>query len=80
MAKTLTLRLDDETYRTFQGRAEAESRSIANYIEAAVKAHIQDQDFTDDYEIAEILADEALVKRLKRGSRDAKQRKGKLVG
>ncbi len=80
MAKTLTIRVDEETYRTFVTRAKAENRSVANFIEYAVKAHIQEHDFVDDVEMAEILANERLVERLKRGSQQAKQRKGTLVG
>ena len=80
MPKTLTLRVDDETYESFVNRAKAENRSVANFIENAVKAHIRDQDFVDDAEMAEIVANDRLVARLKRGTREAKQRKGKVVG
>ncbi len=80
MTKTLTLRIDEKSYRTFVERAKAENRSIANFIENAVKRHIEEQDFVDDYEMAQILADEGLVKRLKKGSREAKRKKGKMIG
>jgi len=80
MAKTLTIRVDDETYRTFVSRAKTENRSVANFIENAVKSHIQEHDFVDDVEMAEILANERLVARLKKGSQQAKRRKGTLVG
>jgi len=78
--KTLTLRVDEETYAAFVKRAKAENRSVANFIENAVKTHIQDHEFVDDVEMAEILANERLVARLKRGSREARRRKGRLVG
>ncbi len=80
MAKTLTIRVDDNTYRAFVNRAKAENRSVANFIENAVKTHIQERDFVDDSEMAEILANERLVERLKRGSLEARRRKGALVG
>lgn len=80
MPKTLTLRVDEETYAAFVKRAKAENRSVANFIENAVKTHIQDHEFVDDVEMAEILANERLVARLKRGSREARRRKGRLVG
>ena len=80
MAKTLTIRVDDETYHALVSRAKAENRSVANFIENAVKSHIQEHDFVDDVEMAEILANERLVERLKRGSRQAKRRKGTFVG
>ncbi len=80
MPKTLTIRVDEETYDTFVRRAKAENRSVANFIENAVKTHIHDHDFVDDVEMAEILANERLVERLRRGSQQAKRRKGALVG
>ncbi len=80
MPKTLTIRIDDETYETFMKVAKAENRSLSNFIETAVKAHIRESTFLDDLEMAEILANEQLVERLKKGSRDAKTKKGALVG
>jgi hypothetical protein len=80
MPKTLTLRVDDDTYDAFLKRAKDENRSVANFIEHAVKTHIQDHDFVDDAEMAEILANDQLVERLKRGSQEARRRKGSLVG
>ena len=79
MSKTLTLRLDDETYRVFKKVARAEKRSIANLVETAALARILEQQFVDDYEMAEILANENLVERLKRGSRDARERRGNFI-
>lgn len=80
MPKTLTIRVDDETYRAFVGRAKAENRSVANYIENAVKTHIREHDFVDHVEMAEIVANDRLVERLRRGSRQARRRKGRMVG
>ena len=74
MPKTLTLRVDDETYDAFVKRAKAENRSVANFIENAVKIHIQEHDFVDDEEMTEILANERLVARLKLGSQQARRR------
>ena len=65
MAKTLTMRLDDETYETFVRAAQAERRSLANLVEAAALRHIQESLFVDDAEMAEILSRPGLVKRLK---------------
>ncbi len=80
MPKTVTLRVDDETYKAFLKRARAENRPLSNFIEHAVKTHIQEQEFVDDSEMAGILADERLVERLRRGSRDATKRKGTVIG
>ena len=80
MPKTVTLRVDDETYRSFIERAKAEQRSLSSFIETAVKQHIREADFTDDAEMAEILSNEDLVRRLKKGSGQARRRKGKMIG
>lgn len=80
MPKTLTLRVDDETYRTLAEAAEAEGRSIANLIETAAVERLREQQFVDDAELAEIEANDRLVARLKKGSRDARARRGRFVG
>jgi hypothetical protein len=72
--------VDDETYVAFLKRAKAENRSVANFIEYAVKTHIHEHDFADDAEMAEILSNDRLLERLKRGSREARLKKGALVG
>ena len=80
MAKTLTLRVSEGTYRTFVEAAEAEGRSIANLIETAAVEHLREQQFVDDAELAEIEANDRLVARLKRGSGEARARRGRFVG
>ena len=80
MPKTLTIRIDDKTYAAFAKKAKTENRSLANFIETAVKAHIQESAFVDDSEMAEILANERLVERLRKGSQEAKRKKGTLIG
>ena len=79
MPKTVTLRLKDKAYKTFFEASKAENRSIANLIETAALAKIRDQQFVDDVEMAEILANEDLLKRIKRGSAEAKAKKGRFV-
>lgn len=73
MPKTLTVRADGDTYDAFVKRAKAENRSMANFIEHAVKSHIQDHDFVDDVEMTESIANEWLVGRLKRGAMGARR-------
>ena len=79
MAKTLTMRLDDETYETFVQAAQAERRSLANLVETAALRQIQESRFVDDAEMAEILSRPGLVKRLKAGSRDVQKRRGMFI-
>ena len=79
MAKTVTLRLDDEVYNLFLEAARVENRPLSNLIETAALSRIREQQFVDDAEMSEILANETLRKRLQRGSREAKKGKGRFV-
>ena len=79
MAKTVTLRLNDESYNAFLEASKAENRSIANLIETAALTKIRELQFVDDVEMAEILANEDLLKRIKQGSKEAKTKQGRFV-
>jgi len=72
------MRLDDETYQIFMRAAKAERRSLASLVETAALRHIQENSFVDDSEMAEILSRPALLKRLKAGARDARNRRGQF--
>ena len=79
MPKTVTLRLDDEVYKELREAAVAERRPLSNLIETAALARVREEQFVDDAEMAEILSNEDLVRRLKAGSRQARKRKGRFV-
>ena len=79
MGKTVTLRLSDEVYHALVEAARADNRPLSNLIETAALAKIREQQFVDDAEMAEILANQNLVKRIKKGSRDARASKGQFV-
>ena len=79
MSKTITLRLDTRVYEEFKEAARSENRALSNLIETAALAKIREQQFVDDAEMAEILEDEALLRRLQAGSRQAKKRQGSFV-
>jgi hypothetical protein len=79
MAKTVTLRLEEEVYNVFLAAAKAENRPLSNLIETAALSRIREQQFVDDAEMSEILANENLLKRLKKGIRDAGTGKGRFV-
>ena len=79
MPKTVTLRLDDEVYKELREAAVAERRPLSNLIETAALARVREEQFVDDAEMAEILSNEALLRRLKAGSRQARKRKGRFV-
>ena len=79
MGRALTIRVDDKTYRTFARLAKAENRSVTNFVETVVKAHVEECAFTDDEEMRGILSDARLAERLRKGSSDAKTRRGTFV-
>jgi uncharacterized protein (DUF1778 family) len=79
MAKTVTLRLEEQVYKVFVEAAKAENRPLSNLIETAALSRIREQQFVDDAEMSEIMANENLLKRLKKGARDAEMGKGRFV-
>ena len=80
MSKTVTIRLKEDVYKIFVEAARAENRSISNLIETAALYKVREQQFVDDAEMAEILANENLVvARLRQGSKEAKARKGRFI-
>lgn len=79
MAKTVTLRLDEEVYEELKEAAEAERRALSNLIETAALHRIREQQFVDDAEMAGIRANERLMERLRAGSRQAEEREGRFV-
>ncbi len=80
MSRMVTLRLKDEIWRELHEAAEAENRPLSNLIETAALRRIREERFVDDAEMAEILGNEKLLARMKKGSRQARQRKGRFVG
>ena len=45
MAKTITIRIEDELYSSIKEAAGSEYRSIANYIENATRSYILKENF-----------------------------------
>ena len=68
MSKTVTLRLKENVYKIFVEAAQAENRSISNLIETAALYKVREQQFVDD-----------LVARLRQGSKEAAERKGRFI-
>lgn len=79
MAKTLTVRIDDATYRLIADAAEAENRSVSNFIETAARERAVAEIFVPNEEMAGIRSDASLRRRLKSGHKDATSRRGRLV-
>ena len=79
MAITVTLRLQDEVYNVFLEAAKSQNRPLSNLIETAALSRIREQQFVDDAEMSEIMANENLLKRLKKGARDVETGKGRFI-
>jgi predicted transcriptional regulator len=79
MSKTITLRLDDPVYRLLKDVAERENRPISNFIVTAVMRFVHDRGMADEFEMAEIRGNAGLSSSLKRGHRDAKNRRGSFA-
>ena len=79
MSKTVTLRLNDKTYKVFRTLADSDNRTLANFIETSVLRYIEAHEFVDDYEMEEIRHNQELNKSLKRALKDVKTQKGRFV-
>jgi uncharacterized protein (DUF1778 family) len=77
--KTLTVRMDDATYRLVAEAAAADNRSVSNFIETAAREKAAAEIFVSDDEMADIRSNAGLMKRLKRGHREAAARRGRFV-
>ncbi len=79
MPKTVTLRIDDTVLERFRHHAEMENRSISNFIETATLRYIEQSELVDEFEMSEIVNNAGLVNRLKKGSEDARKKRGRFV-
>ncbi|MBU0700582.1 CopG family transcriptional regulator [bacterium] len=79
MPSTITVRLNDEVYRRIKDFAQSERRAISNFIENATLSYIEKSAFMDDLEMMEILNNKELINRIRKGSKDAKEKKGEFV-
>ena len=79
MSKTVTLRLDDKVYKRFRGLAEHDNRPLSNFIETAALRFIQEHEYADEFEMAEIRDNSPLNRSIKSGLRDAKAKRGRFA-
>ena len=73
MSKTITLRLSDQEYGRIVSCAQDEHRPISNFITHAVLLKIEEFCEVDPIEMRQILSDDKLMKKLKRGHAEAKK-------
>ena len=79
MSKTVTLRIENTLYKKLKEHAKSENRTLSNFIETAALKYIEQIELVDEYEMKEIISNADLLERLKRGSSDAINKKGKFV-
>ena len=79
MAKTVTVRIDDETYKRIKSAAESERRTISNFMEYATIAYVESSTFVDDAEMRGIAQDKELVQTLKKAMGDIGRGKYRTV-
>ncbi|MGK7873809.1 MAG: DUF6290 family protein [Xenococcaceae cyanobacterium] len=79
MSKTITIRLTDEKYELFKKFAAMDNRAISNFIETATLRYIEELEYADEWEMAEINSDEDLQKSLKRGRTDVRKNRKRRV-
>jgi len=79
MAKTITLRVTDETYEKLMAAAKIERRSLSNLVETLALKKLDEEIFVDQIEMDEILTNAELLKKLRRGTKQAKSRKGSFA-
>jgi len=79
MSKIVTLRLNEQIYNKFKGLARQDNRSLSNFIETAVLRYIEQIEYADEFEMAEINGNEELNRSLKNGISDAEAKQGRFV-
>lgn len=76
MSKTITVRIDNETYDIFKKAAAGQKRTISNYLEYATLNYTLDETLVDDIEMNEILS---LSKDIKKGLSDISAGRYKII-
>ena len=79
MGKTITIRIDDATYRKIKSAAESEKRTISNFMEYATVAYLENSSFVSDEEMERIADDQDLMSRLQQSLQDIKRGKYRIV-
>ena len=79
MSKTVTLRLNESIYNMFRNLAISENRTLSNFIETSVLRFVEQNQFVDEFEMAEIRNNKELNASLNRAIEDVKAKKGRFV-
>ncbi len=79
MSKTITVRVDDMTYKKIKGAADSERRTISNFIEYATLAYVESSGFVTDEEMKGIVEDKDLIANLKESIEEIEKGKYRIV-
>lgn len=79
MTKTVTVRIDDSTYKRIKSAAAAERRTISNFIEYATMTYVENGSFVDASEMRELADDQELLDTLSKAMTDIKRGKYRIV-
>ena len=79
MSKTVTLRIEDSVYQRLRTLAERDNRPLSNFIETAALRYIEQQEYADEFEMAEIRGNKSLSDTIEQGIANAKERRGRYV-
>ena len=76
MAKTITLRVDENIYSTVKRAADGDRRTISNFIEYATINYIFNNNIVDDNEMKEIMF---FKKDIKKGMDDVEKGRYRII-
>jgi len=79
MGKTITIRIDDATYQRIRSAAEAEKRTISNFMEYATVAYLENSSFVSDEEMDQLVHSKELMSRLQQSMQDIKRGNYRIV-
>jgi len=79
MSKTITLRISGHHYVAFKKYTRTGNRKSSTAIETPAIKQLEIAAFADEFETEGILADKGLLRRIRAGTKQAKERKGWFV-
>jgi uncharacterized protein (DUF1778 family) len=79
MAKTVTVRIDESTYKRIKSAADSERRTISNFMEYATLSYVENSTFVDNDEMRGISQDKELLETLSKAMGDIKRGNYRLV-
>lgn len=80
MGKTITIRLDDSIYKKIKSAAEAENRTISNFIQNATLVYVERSSFITDEEMEDILKNRGLIRNLQESLKDIEKGNYTIIG